>query len=379
MSFYGDIKRVHSSPYVFDKIYPNRTIMDDKCASDGVYIGRYVLIEYNCCYENENSDELVYFDRIKADSENSSIDERYQANVEADITKYKDTFNATVWQKIYTNIKEDSPEKYILIAKLSGNLPTLGINAIPPKYIQNSEEYWAEPSVNIAGGNEESYIFNIADVIKLDVDNNGSSLIDPAFLDPAERTVISPLPIEDENASMFDSNNNYMRWHNYNGDTSIENVTPDDQGRQFFDTKKLETKLNGVGQAISDLYDILYGIPSSNNGEGTRPYFMDKDDITDLLNNLGNIGLLGILSSIGSVTIGDGTYETGGRILQAGDYFYLATKWTDALEDPHHFIENIPQVIGASSSAGGSIAESHCYIDFNNPDINGNYIKSMGL
>ena len=64
--------------------------MDDKCASDGVYIGRYVLIEYNCCYENENSDELVYFDRINADSENSSIDERYQANVTADITKYKE-------------------------------------------------------------------------------------------------------------------------------------------------------------------------------------------------------------------------------------------------------------------------------------------------
>ena len=376
MSFYGDIKRVHSSPYVFDKIYPNRTIMDDKCASDGVYIGRYVLIEYNCCYENENSDELVYFDRINADSENSSIDERYQANVTADITKYKDTFNATVWQKIYTNVKEDSPEKYILIAKLSGNLPTLGINAIPPKYIQNSEEYWTDPSINIAGGNEESYIFNIADVIKLDVDNNGSSLIDPAFLDPAERSEISPLPIGDENASMFDSNNNYMRWNNYYDDTPIEDVTPDDQGRQFFDTKKLETKLNGVGQSISNLYDILYGIPSG--GTGTRPYFMDNDDITDLLNNLGNIGLLGILSSIGSVTIGDGTQDTGGRILQAGDYFYLATKWTDALEDPHHFIENIPQVIGASSSAGGSIAESHCYIDFNNPD-NGNYIKSMGL
>ena len=175
---------------------------------------------------------------------------------------------------------------------------------------------------------------------------------------------------------MFDSNNNYMRWNNYYDDTPIEDVTPDDQGRQFFDTKKLETKLNGVGQSISNLYDILYGIPSG--GTGTRPYFMDNDDITDLLNNLGNIGLLGILSSIGSVTIGDGTQDTGGRILQAGDYFYLATKWTDALEDPHHFIENIPQVIGASSSAGGSIAESHCYIDFNNPD-NGNYIKSMGL
>ena len=139
--FYGDIKRVHSSPYVFDKIYPNRTIMDEKCASDGVYIGRYVLIEYNCCYENENSDELVYFDRINADSENSSIDDRYQANIDADTTKYKDTngtliifvktskefkiynygnnnklVSADNLNKIYEQIKEYTESNKILIA-----------------------------------------------------------------------------------------------------------------------------------------------------------------------------------------------------------------------------------------------------------------------
>jgi hypothetical protein len=31
----------------FDIIYPNRFTMDEKAGSDGVYAGRYVLIEYD--------------------------------------------------------------------------------------------------------------------------------------------------------------------------------------------------------------------------------------------------------------------------------------------------------------------------------------------
>ena len=47
MSFYGNIKRVQSSPYVFDKYYPNRAAMEDAVLTDNVYIGRYVLVKYN--------------------------------------------------------------------------------------------------------------------------------------------------------------------------------------------------------------------------------------------------------------------------------------------------------------------------------------------
>jgi hypothetical protein len=31
----------------FDKIYPNRFTMDEQAKIDGVYAGRYVLIEYD--------------------------------------------------------------------------------------------------------------------------------------------------------------------------------------------------------------------------------------------------------------------------------------------------------------------------------------------
>lgn len=47
MGFYGNITNVNKSTFQFDKIYPNRKEMDDACAADGVFIGRYVLVDYN--------------------------------------------------------------------------------------------------------------------------------------------------------------------------------------------------------------------------------------------------------------------------------------------------------------------------------------------
>ena len=51
MSFYGNIKRVQSSPYVFDKYYPSRRAMENAAAYDNVYVGRYVLVKYTFSFE----------------------------------------------------------------------------------------------------------------------------------------------------------------------------------------------------------------------------------------------------------------------------------------------------------------------------------------
>ena len=47
MGFYGNISSVNKSTFQFDKIYPNRKEMDDACEADGIFIGRYVLVDYN--------------------------------------------------------------------------------------------------------------------------------------------------------------------------------------------------------------------------------------------------------------------------------------------------------------------------------------------
>ena len=46
MGFYGNITNTSKTNFVFDKIYSNRKAMEDNAATDGVFIGRYVLIEY---------------------------------------------------------------------------------------------------------------------------------------------------------------------------------------------------------------------------------------------------------------------------------------------------------------------------------------------
>ena len=47
MGFYGNISSVNKSTFQFDKIYSNRAEMEDNCKNDGVFIGRYVLVNYD--------------------------------------------------------------------------------------------------------------------------------------------------------------------------------------------------------------------------------------------------------------------------------------------------------------------------------------------
>lgn len=47
MGFYGNITNTNRTQFQFDKTFPNRKVMDDFTKTDGVYVGRYVLVEYD--------------------------------------------------------------------------------------------------------------------------------------------------------------------------------------------------------------------------------------------------------------------------------------------------------------------------------------------
>jgi hypothetical protein len=55
MGFYGNITNVNQTQFTFDKIYSSRKAMESSCNTDGVYIGRYVLVEYG----SENQDTFL--------------------------------------------------------------------------------------------------------------------------------------------------------------------------------------------------------------------------------------------------------------------------------------------------------------------------------
>ena len=47
MGFYGNITNTSKTQFQFDRTYPNRATMEANLTTDGIYAGRYVLIEYD--------------------------------------------------------------------------------------------------------------------------------------------------------------------------------------------------------------------------------------------------------------------------------------------------------------------------------------------
>lgn len=90
MGFYGNIKDIEkNSSFVFDKIYANRQQMDQQASTDGVYVGRYVLIEY--------------------DTDASSLDYKkvYENTQLNKVNGYKVLFNTTSFEEVNKIIYSD--------------------------------------------------------------------------------------------------------------------------------------------------------------------------------------------------------------------------------------------------------------------------------
>ena len=429
MSFYGKQKRVNSSPFIFDKIYPNRVEMEAQKTTDNIYIGRYVLVKYTTKYTDESKTKLEDFNKYSESSyENISltadnyrpncyyclsstepgqyvlddnptfrsgvqyfvlhkiISEDYQNNAAVDMTEYQDTYDATIWQKIYTaaNGENEPSEKYILIAEANAAVPRLELDVISPKYylefngvnVENEEE-WYQPKVLPDASSEDAYTFQMPNVLHLDVGKMGEDFYAKDLIaNPAEKVLIKK---PDANSTgietttnkeealsheeMLSPDHNYMKWTNmrYNGDGEL--IPANSLGD--IDGKKLETQLYAFGQLISDLYDALYGAPKDGNA-GLRPFY--TADLSQVMSQYDK-GLVGILSSLATDSKGDGSEDLYSRTLQPGMYYYFITKWNDASEDPDNFIENIPEVIG--SKAQGP-ANAHYWLDFNNYAQNDN-------
>ena len=439
MSLYGNIKRIDDSVFKFDRIYTSRAEMDEKASSDGVYIGRYVLVEYGERYfsretspgqyeqversknsllngasqeeisslkegidyivtsdvepvagknyyikssENTLSVDSPYIGAEEADPNNNRIISSFDPDITyyefqglyadraaADVEKYHNTFDSTVWLKIYTG----GTEKYIMVAELNALIPHLKlvpIKTLKYKNISNedeAEEAYDRENRKITGGTQ--YI--------------KSEFIDPYFsrLQDTELTyeMFVPKPLElnvNDNTLKFDKNGfnivyserevtdsdnqqeqeNYIHWVPDGLDKDFVNETE-------IGSKTLYMNLPAFGKAVHDLYDLLYGTPiyGENEFDGVRPFFIDdwnkannaykadpnhEGDLNrnndkldwlgsvDIGNLLGNntTGLAGILSHIFAL-----------RNPFTGEvYYYLRAAW-DTLDNDN---SNIPAIEG---------------------------------
>ena len=176
---YGNITNTARTQFQFDKIYSNRVEMDDACLNDGIYAGRYVLIEYdenpargatelikkgaNLFYykdfENvqaipgktvavgqiyytvdESTGKHSFYEGVEIKNEDGTITpqfnllttspslDNYDTNWRIDYSKYKRGFDSTVWQKVY----DKGSQVYIMVAELNTVVPNFTISADAP-------------------------------------------------------------------------------------------------------------------------------------------------------------------------------------------------------------------------------------------------------
>lgn len=409
MSFYGDIKRINSSPYVFDKVYPNRAAMNNNIDTDNIYIGRYVLVKYTCRYNGSN---LEYFDKYSDDVEYTEVtadinDITYQPNVyyfkqddkyildkndeytpgrryytakyvlnpeyvdniNEDLKQYKDTYDATVWQKVFThaNLNGNASYKYILVAELNAEVPDLNLKLISPKngtmVNNNWEETWNEPSFLPAFSSVDSYTLEMPNVLHLDVSNLDENFYAKDLTNPATKyrmalnlnsgkitpTSATTIPNDERfltPTEMMSDTYNAIGWDNLRYDKELDDykiIAKDSQHTGPIDGKQLNMKLYAFGQMLSDLYDVMYGVPKK--GSGPRPFY--TQELADVLSNYDK-GLVGVLTSIATEAHGDASQDCYERTIKPGMHYYFNVKWTDAYENPDNFIENIPRVVGSS-------------------------------
>lgn len=161
MGFYGNIQNFNKISLQFDLIYPSRFQMDNSTALDGVFLGRYVAIDYGempitgyyntddkqfyTVRENQNAEVRIeaqtnkiyqdigsgepafyYWDKsgkyVKIQNSSAQLNSSYVQNYHIDVNNYGAAYDGTVWQKTYD--PATNKYKYVLVAELNAKTPS---------------------------------------------------------------------------------------------------------------------------------------------------------------------------------------------------------------------------------------------------------------
>ena len=328
MSLYGNIKKVGSSTFQFDRVYQSRCEMEQKKKTDGVYAGRYILIEYGERYikissnndtnDNEENtennginlqdDSILHTpnEEITNSTDESTIEENpiFIKNKKDDLDTYGAVYDSTVWQKVFTN----DGDKYIMVAELNGSAPKINlIRENPIKYIKTDDMSLASDIT--AGSIENGSMTSLAKITNA-IEEYNEAYFDTAISNELEYTLHLPKPLElkadndqiDFNEKGFNmvysygekdgvsgiawipdpDNFDYTTKNNDNTEIGTDEATGNKLGRvtqdqQEIDSKTLFMSFPAIGNMMNTLYDLLYGKPVAEDLTTgvVRPYFAD--------------------------------------------------------------------------------------------------------
>lgn len=194
---YGNITNTARTQFQFDRIYPNKREMNECKDSDGVYHGRYVLIEYGedparnatrlierngkffyydfptiqvipygtlenpatiapgrLCYvvkdntyifyETYNNKAQPFKEAYKYNYNPATESINYNTNWSIDKDKYGRGYDSTVWQKVYI----DNKEEYIMVAELNTVVPNFTMTLDAPGELLEAPHLEEESNLN---------------------------------------------------------------------------------------------------------------------------------------------------------------------------------------------------------------------------------------
>lgn len=321
MGFYGNISNTSKTTFTFDRIYNNRLQMDNNCASDGVFLGRYVLVEYGLpasqyiigyldnngnmyddptdrsdshiilCEKgkmvkvNRNRYWYLYTGDTKSDGSpywryltritNDRVDdEQYNKNYQIDYPVYGRGYDSTVWIKQYVN----NQETYIQIAELNTVVPNFSIYPLLPQ-----DPYVAVDNASIVYQPGKYYYYDETDS-HYKLDNNDTktegrvyyleSELGPAITaDQSSTNLLYKLRVPTNFQLDLDDNNIYYNKEGFSKTKHFyDNITENSinyklsqSGYKFYYNVEQD---NVVGEPIEDGYDrksLVVKLPALGN------------------------------------------------------------------------------------------------------------------
>ena len=450
MSLYGQIKRIDDTVFRFDRIYRSRAQMDANAQNDGVYIGRYALVEYGQRYTTTANNEMVenssnanelttkdiekllekgldffpttdlipiegktYYELKQDESSNKQMinlsnpytslsgsfptDRQfyelnqgkinlYGDNALEDSNTYSNTFDSTVWLKIYNG----KTEKYIMVAELNAILPKLSVEPIDTLEYQKvareedetelytkdnekinlAKEIFIKPSFDTIMDTELEYKLKMPKPLELNVNDENLKYNREGFniVYSPENTKQSE-PIINFTTEDKIYGNNYIHWVPEGLQLTDGNQL--NPTGQTISSKTLDMNIPIFGNLVSDLYDLLFGKGTAKS-KWVRPYFQQdwekaRDDITkdsyihddelfersnDNYNWLQNVSIGDILgaNNLGLASILASLFGVKNPITGEVTY-YLKTGWDLNIDDEgkNPFITNKPLVVTTSN------------------------------
>lgn len=353
MGFYGNITNTSKTTFTFDKIYSNRLQMDNSCTSDGIFLGRYVLVEYglpatqylvgyldNKIMYDDPSDrsdshiilcengklvkvkrsnqwylyvgnvtasgtkEWKYLTRITNDRVD---DEQYNLNYQIDYPVYGRGYDSTVWIKQYIN----NQETYVQIAELNTVVPNFSIYPLLPQ-----DPYVAVDDASVVYQPGKYYYYDETDShYKLDNSDTKTegriyyleSELGPAITtDQSSTNLLYKLRVPTNFQLDLDDNNIYYNKEGFNKvkhsyDNTTENTINyklSQSGYRFYYNVEQD---NVVGEPIEDGYDrksLVVKLPALGNAVCDTYDLLYGQNRNDSATNFDKTNIKGALNTL---------------------------------------------------------------------------------